>query len=87
VSVGTSVPCSIFDLARSCTEWTTYHVLRPQTITGTNGINCSQATCTYSLPAGTQVTLVALYPSSATWSGASHSTPFTLTGDKTVTVN
>lgn len=77
--------CGLFDRSTCYHEYHTY-AFDSQVVTGTPGINCSAdssggaATCTYSLPAGTHVTLSSKY--ARTWSG---STSFDLNADETRT--
>ncbi len=51
-------------------------------------LDCTASrTCTYSLPAGTQITLQTDHPGSARFSGATEGVPFTLNADTTVDVH
>jgi hypothetical protein len=81
----TPYPCGFF-----ATCWEPHHsyTVDPQVATGTPGISCTAnynggaQTCTYSLPAGTHVTLSAKYD--GTWSG---DTSFDLSADTTRTLS
>jgi hypothetical protein len=79
----TSYSCGLF---QTCYEAHHTYTFDPQVVTGTPGINCAASnsgsanTCTYSLPAGTHITLTSKY--ARTWSG---STVFDLTADTTRT--
>jgi collagen triple helix repeat protein len=77
----TSYPCGFL---QTCYEPQHNYVFDAQVVTGTPGINCAAAyngythTCTYSLPAGTHITLSSKY--ARTWSGSSS---FDLNADET----
>lgn len=83
----TSYSCGFLN-TQTCYEAHHNYVFDAQVVTGTPGIDCAAAytgsahTCTYSLPAGTPITLRAKYPSTGTWSG---STSFDLNADETRT--
>jgi hypothetical protein len=81
----TSYSCGLFN-AQTCWEPHHSYSFDPQAVSGTPGISCAATpsggaqTCTYSLPAGTHITLNSKY--ARTWSG---STSFDLGADTTRT--
>ena len=72
---------------QTCTGWNT--ITHPHHVWSTSPrLDCSASrTCTYSLPAGTQLTLQTDNPGAAHFSGATEGVPFTLDADTTVDVH